>query len=73
MEKLRKGYVAIDAKLATHCDRDIFKELFGAAHICAGCYLDHDGQSCDCIVKTYEVIVPEHTVAIIKMNQVERN
>mgnify|MGYP003338316554 FL=1 len=72
MTKLRKGYIAIDATLMTACDRGITKALFGAEHICAGCYLDRDGESCDCIVNDWEVIVPEHTVAIIKMNQVGR-
>lgn len=71
MTKLRKGYVAVNANLMMHCDPDITRELFGDSKVCAGCYLSTD-ESCDCIVSDWEVIVPEHTVAIIKMNQVKR-
>lgn len=72
MEKLRKGYVAIDGRLMTNCRPEVREELFGTTRICGGCYMDVNGNDCDCIVDLFDVVVPKRFVAIIKMNQYER-
>ena len=68
---IREGYVVIHAGYMKHCRDDVKEELFGTDRTCGGCYMDRVMGCRDCLVASDEVIVPEHLVAVIKMNQVQ--